>query len=217
MPIDILWDFYYWSSCYINVFDNTRLFILRGNFAPLSVFLFPIIFFVTKLDLFQLQLLPRFFFPFLVLLIVSSKMCMCVFVCVWLAGQPAGSCWCKEGFGGLRCDRWETCILTDWNTQKCSDRWAEPFSSCLLKLLFEICLKATIKTLDELTLWAYSKYKSHLINYHVYPWDKIEVDILFSGSAVWLIIECFLKYKYIFKWFYHFYFVYCYQIDIIYK
>lgn len=35
---------------------------------------------------------------------------MCVSVCVWLAGQPAGSCRCKEGFGGPRCDRWETHI-----------------------------------------------------------------------------------------------------------
>lgn len=39
------------------------------------------------------------------------NVCVCVFVFVcppWLTGQPAGSCRCKEGFGGLRCDRWDT-------------------------------------------------------------------------------------------------------------
>lgn len=41
----------------------------------------------------------------------------CVCVGVWLTGQPPGSCWCKEGFGGLRCDRWETHTHMNWRHQ----------------------------------------------------------------------------------------------------
>lgn len=39
---------------------------------------------------------------------VGFSVCTLMCLCVWLTAQPAGSCRCKEGFGGLRCDRWET-------------------------------------------------------------------------------------------------------------
>ena len=80
--------------------------------------------------------------------------CLCVSVCAWLTGQPAGSCRCKEGFGGLRCDRWETHtqphrhIHTHKETETHCDRWAEPFSCCLFQLVFGNCQKVSIKIFD---------------------------------------------------------------------
>lgn len=51
----------------------------------------------------------------LVLLFLNlMRACVCLSLCVppRLTGQPAGSCWCKEGFGGLQCDRWDTGVPT---------------------------------------------------------------------------------------------------------
>lgn len=64
------------------------------------------------------------FHSHLFFLFFLNGVCLCVFVCVcfWLAGQPAGSCRCKEGFGGLRCDRWETYTHVHTHTYTVWDR-----------------------------------------------------------------------------------------------
>ena len=89
------------------LWQNRTTIYIRDNFTALCNFH---CLYVEKEELFLVQFTSkRFRSTHNVIFFIFLKR-MCVSVCVWLAGQPAGSCRCKEGFGGPRCDRWETHI-----------------------------------------------------------------------------------------------------------